>query len=669
VDRIRIVSLFFFIVLFLTASIKASSLNLTPMPVKIKPQDGRFIISRELGIEIQGPYSPRVLLAKRRFLHRLAGRTGIFFKLNPESTSIKIVYKKNIKLSPIMDESYTLLINQSGIILKANTDIGILRGIETLLQLLSSDGKHYYFPAVEITDYPRFPWRGLLIDVVRHFMPIEVLKRNIDAMAAVKMNVLHLHLSDDQGFRIECKIYPRLHLFASDGDYYTHEQIKDLIRYADLRGIRIVPEFDIPGHTTSWLVAYPSLAAIPRPYKMERTYGVKNPVMDPTNKLVYKFLERFFKEMAKLFPDPYIHIGGDEVNGVQWKSSKKIAKFMKKHHLKDFHQLQAYFNLKVLKILKKNHKKMIGWDEILHPDMPKDIVIQSWRGKKFLYNAAKRGYYTILSNGYYIDLAQPTDFHYLNDPIPEGVELSPEERKRILGGEATMWSEIVSPETIDSRIWPRTAAIAERLWSPGTVKDVSDMYRRLKIITQQMEELGITHIKNQDMMLRRLARYRDITPLKIFIQTVAPVQNYERHKSRTYTVFSPLTRVVDAAVPDPPLPREFESMVADYLSTGDRAIENRIINYLILWKDNHNSLKELIEISPVLKEIEPLSENLSIISALALERISIKERGQTPDPRWIERAKRTLEKAKKPVAELELLVAEPIEKLILSITQ
>lgn len=659
-----IVLLFFCLLIF--PLISAANFNLMPVPEAVKPLQEKFYLSADFGIEIHGPYSSRIKLAKERFIKRLAGRTGIFFLMKAENISLKIIYSKTIKLAPIMDESYTLKIYSSGILLRANTDIGILRGIETLLQLLSNDGKNYYFPQVEIKDRPRFPWRGLLIDVVRHFMPIEVLKRNIDAMAAVKMNVLHLHLTDDQGFRIECRTFPRLHLIASDGKYYTQKEMKVLIKYADLRGIRIVPEFDIPGHTTSWLVAYPELASLPGPYQMERTYGIKNPVMDPSNKKVYKFLKKFFKEMAKLFPDPYIHIGGDEVNGVQWRASERIAKFMKKHKIKDFHQLQAYFNLKIAKILKKYRKKVVGWDEILHPLMPRDIVIQSWRGKKSLYKAAKNGYYTILSNGYYIDLCQPTDFHYLNDPIPENVKISTEERKRILGGEATMWTEIVSPETIDSRIWPRTAAIAERLWSAGKVNDVGDMYRRLEIISQQLEELGLTHIKNQDMMLRRLAGYRNISPLKVFVNTVEPVKYYERHRFMTYTIFSPLTRVVDVSVPDPALPRKFRKLVEKYLKTRDKEAKKKITEFLNLWKNNYSALLKLINASPILKEIEPISESLSRISALGLEALAMKNSGKKPDDEWFTSAKQTLEKAKKPCAELELLVVEPVEKLIFS---
>ncbi len=639
--------------------------NLMPLPWKIKFQEGKFRLSEGFALKVEGPFSPRVKLARLRFFKRLSGRTGLFLNPEAEGDSMILLYQKHIPLSPEMDESYVLRVGKGKILVKASTDIGILRGLETLLQLLSADEDGYFFPAVQIEDHPRFPWRGLLIDVVRHFMPMEVLKRNIDAMAAVKMNVLHLHLTDDQGFRIESKVYPRLHQVASDGNYFTQEEIKKLIKYADLRGIRVVPEFDVPAHTTSWLVAYPALGTLPGPYKKERNYGTPDPVMDPTKKLVYKFLDRFFREMARLFPDPYIHIGGDEVNGVHWGESRRVAEFMRKHHMESFEELQAYFNLKINKILKKHGKAMVGWDEILNPALPRNVVIQSWRGRESLYSAVKQGFYAILSSGFYIDLCQPTSFHYLNDPLWESQDLTPEEKKRVLGGEATMWAELVSPETVDSRIWPRTAAIAERLWSSPEVRDLGDMYRRLGVVSQELEELGITHIKNQGMMLRRLAGYGDPGPLEVLVALVQPIQVYKRHEFHDYTVFSPLTRFVDASVPDPPFPREFSSLVDAYLK-GDGAAEERLKTLLTLWVKNHEGIVELSRFSPVVKEILPLSESLSRLAALALQAMEMRSRGEAPDKEWLEAGKALLEKAREPVAEVELLVVSPLEKLILS---
>ena len=192
-----------------------------------------------------------------------------------------------------------------------------------------------------------------------------------------------------------------------------------------------------------------------------------------------------------------MHIGGDENEGKQWTANQNIQTFMREKGIKDNHQLQTYFNTRILKFLQKNGKIMMGWDEIFQPDLPKDVVIHSWRGQKALAEAAKQGFQGVLSNGYYIDLAFPASQHYVVDPVPSDTTLSAEEQKRVLGGEATMWSEWVSPETIDSRIWPRTAAIAERLWSPQNVNDVDDMYRRLAVIENQLEELGLTHQRNQ----------------------------------------------------------------------------------------------------------------------------------------------------------------------------
>jgi hexosaminidase len=243
--------------------------------------------------------------------------------------------------------------------------------------------------------------------------------------------------------------------------------------------------------------------------------------------------------MAALFPDEYLHIGGDENEGKQWDRNPAIQAYMKQKGIKDNHALQAYFNTRLLKILQKHGKKMIGWDEILQPGLPNDVVIHSWRGTAALAEAAKKGYDGILSNGYYIDLIQPASQHYVPDPLPADSTLTPEEAKHVLGGEATMWAEWVTPETIDSRIWPRTAAIAERLWSPRNVTDVNDMYRRLAVISIQLEELGLTHKKNQDMMLRRIVRNDDIGPLKTLVSVIEPVKEYRRYEMRPQTMLSP----------------------------------------------------------------------------------------------------------------------------------
>src|SRR5215510_13061445 len=482
-------------------------LNLMPVPASIKFQPERLAVDANFKVATRGFSDARLQAGIYRFMKRLEGRTVLTLApgLAPDDQTTPLIIHcdgpgKNIP-SVSENESYRIDITRRQALLSAPTVVGALRDLETLLQLLDADRNGYFFPGVQIDDQPRFPWRGLLIDVARHFETIEVLKRNLDAMAAVKLNVLHWHLTEDQGFRVESKKFPKLHQLGSDGNYYTQEQVKEIIAYARDRGIRVMPEFDIPGHSTSWLVGHPELGSAPGPYTIERGAGIFEPALDPTREQTYKLLDTFLGEMADLFPDAYMHIGGDENEGKQWDRNQAIQAFMKEKGIKDNHALQAYFNQRVLKILQKHHKKMIGWDEILHPDLPKDAVIHSWRGPKSLADAARKGYDGILSNGFYIDLILPASQHYLADPLPRDTTLTAEEAKHVLGGEATMWGEWVSPDTIDSRIWPRTAAIAERLWSPASVNDVADMYTRMETVTRWLEWTGVQHRASYNRML------------------------------------------------------------------------------------------------------------------------------------------------------------------------
>ena len=645
---------------------------LLPVPAQVEYSDGQFRLNAEFTLAVEGKPHERMFRGATRFLRRLSGRTGLFFLQHYITETGKSRFANlviNCRRPGVVklgtDESYRLTVTPEKIELQADNDIGALRGLETLLQLLQADEKGYFLPAVKIVDAPRFPWRGLLIDVSRHFMPMEVLKRNLDGMAAVKLNVLHWHLVDDQGFRVESKTFPKLHEMGSDGFYFTQEQIREIIAYANDRGIRVMPEFDVPAHATSWLVGYPELGSAPGPYTVERNWGIMDPVLDPTRDAVYDFLDQFFAEMAGLFPDEYLHIGGDENNGKHWNANQDIQAFMKKNNIPDNHALQSYFNQRILKIVTKHGKKMIGWDEIFHPDLPKTAVIHSWRGKEAMVKAAQQGYMSILSNGYYIDLMQPAYFHYLNDPIPEDTPLSEKEQRAILGGEATSWGELVSPETIDSRIWPRTAAIAERLWSPQRVKDVEDMYRRLEVISFQLEEHGLTHRKNFEMMLRRLTGDRDITPLRTFIELVEPVKIYTRHHQGVkYTSSSPLTRVVDAARPESMAARDFARRVDSLLANPSEDNQAAVADLLKIWKRNHTALQAIINTSPALREIESLSQDLTTISEIGMAAGNYYSSRVKPSEAWHERSLELLEAARKPRGQVMLMVVDPIEKLV-----
>lgn len=657
---------------FETAQAASREHRLMPVPAAIQFQVGRLKIDASFTAAAIGHKDARLEAAIHRAARRLEGRTGIEFSraLSNDSSSAKLVIECKGAGATVPsvkeDESYSLDVSDKQAVIKAATVVGAIRALETFLQLLEGDRGGYFIPSVSIQDKPRFPWRGLLIDVARHFEPVEVLKRNLDAMAAVKLNVLHWHLTEDQGFRVESKVHPKLHQMGSDGLYYTQDQVREVIAYARERGIRVMPEFDLPGHATSWLVGHPELGSAPGPYTIERKAGIFEPALDPTREEVYKFLEAFFTEMAQLFPDEYMHIGGDENEGHQWTKNAQIQSFMKAKGIKDNHALQAYFNQRMSKIFQKLGKKMIGWDEILHPDLPKDTAIHSWRGPTALAEAARKGYDGILSNGYYIDLSFPTSQHYKVDPVAADSNLTEKELAHILGGEATMWSEWVSPETIDSRIWPRTAAIAERLWSPRNVKDVDDMYRRLEAISLQLEELGLAHEKNTDMMLRRIAGTREIGPLKTLVSVVEPVKEYNRNKDRIRGMLSPLTRLIDAARPDSQASRRFAAMVDGLLSDAPHFHRNRDSIRVVLaeWRDVRPALDIMIDKAPILREAEQLPRALSEIGTVGLEALSYLTNGVAPPDGWRDAKLAMLSEAAKPKAEVEFAMLEPVRKLI-----
>lgn len=652
----------------------AGQLTLMPVPASVQLKPGRLPITSSFSVATKGFADDRLRGSIARMIRRLAGRTVITlpFDLAVDEGAATLVIQCASGGSSVPslneDESYSLEVNDKQARLVAPTVVGAMRGLETFLQLLQGDRDGYYLPAVSIQDQPRFPWRGLLIDIGRHYQPPEVLKRNLDAMAAVKLNVFHWHLSEDQGFRVESKKFPKLHSMGSDGLYYTQDQVREIIAYAAERGIRVMPEFDIPGHSTSWLVGYPELGSAAGPFKIERAAGIFEPALDPTREQTYKFLDGFLGEMAALFPDAYMHIGGDENEGKQWDRNPKIQAFMKEQGIKDNHALQAYFNQRVLKILQKHGKKMIGWEEILHPDLPRDAVIHSWRGPASLAEAAKKGYNGILSAGYYIDLIFPASQHYVADPLPADSALTAEEAKHVMGGEATMWGEWVSPETIDSRIWPRTAAIAERLWSPRTVADVNDMYRRLAVISRQLEELGLTHERNYHVILRRLANSENIEPLRTLAGLVEPVKEYQRYQMRPQTMLSPLTGLVDAARPDSDEARRFAAMVEAFLSDSPRFRLNRsdLSDSLADWRSASTALGPMIDRSPALQEARPLVTNLSDVATAGLEAIAYLSTGETASAQWRDAQLSKLDEAAKPKAALELVVVPSVRKLVIA---
>ncbi|PYX82851.1 MAG: beta-N-acetylhexosaminidase [Acidobacteria bacterium] len=663
-------------VFFLLSTASAGSqpqFMFVPVPTTVELGTGSLPITRSFSLAITGFHDGRTDRGAQRFLVQLSRQTGMFLKPTAsEPSKVTLLIHADHDSEPVQkvgeDESYDLTIGESLAKLHAANPLGILHGLQTFLQLVEITPSGFRVPSVTIKDQPRFAWRGLLIDVARHFIPLDVLKRNLDGMEAVKMNVLHLHLTDHEGFRVESKSYPKLHQVGSAGAYYTQAELRDLIAYARDRGIRLLPEFEMPGHSRAWFVAYPELASLPGPYSFQPGSG-PDPVMDPTQDKTYKVLNKFLGEMSKLFPDAYVHIGGDEVSGEGWDKNPKIQEFIHSHGMKNNQDLQAYFNQRLQKIVNKHHKIMIGWDEVLHPDLPKNVVVESWRGQQSLAAAAKQGYSGLLSFGYYLDLMWPAARHYAVDPMADAAAtLSPEEKNRIWGGEACMWGEWTTPENIDSRIWPRTAAIAERLWSPQEVRDVNSMYTRLDELSWRLEWLGLAHRAGKIHMLRRMAGVNDISALRTLADVVEPVKDYARMENLKgpWDNTAPLNRLVDAASPESDTARHFADLVQRYVQSGfrDPDAESAMRALLTAWQGNDDKLHPYLEHSFLLSELAPLSQNLSTVAAAGLKALGYLDKGEPSPESWRTQQLADIGRAKASVADLLLMVVAPVQRLV-----
>jgi hexosaminidase len=652
-------------------------INLMPQPSNVKSVPGALRIDANFTAAFTGYTEPRLERARERFLTQLHRQTGLLLAKPADNTSqvTLIVHTDHAsKEFQVLgeDESYTLEVTPSGAKLNAANPLGVLHGLQTFLQLVEITSDGFAAPAVTIQDQPRFPWRGLMIDVSRHFIPPNVLKRNLDGMEAVKMNVFHWHLSENQGFRVESKKFPKLHELGSDGRYYTQEEVRDFISYARDRGIRVVPEFDMPGHSTAWFVGYPELASGAGPYSIERKWGIFDPAMDPTNENTYKFLDELIAEMAKLFPDTYFHIGGDEVNGKEWDANAKIQQFKKSHNLKTNEDLQAYFSQRVQKIVTKHGKSVVGWDEVFIPGVPKDIVIQSWRGQQSLAAAAQQGYRGILSNGYYVDLGWSAARHYAVDPMSgPAASLSDDQKKLILGGESCMWSEYVDPENIDSRIWPRNAAIAERFWSPQSVTDPASMYMRLDLESARLEWLGLTHRSYYRKMLLRIAGPAtpdEFAALRTLADVVEPVKDYTRERTAPIEPTSqvPLNRIVDVVPLESDAGRHFSELVDKFLASScrDTALSSQLRQKLMHWSQNDAAFASLAQKSFLASEAVATSRDLSAVGTAGLRALDAIAAGKPLPTDLQSQLSSVFTEASKPKAQLILITAAAAEKLL-----
>ena len=592
------------------------------------------------------------------------------------------------------DESYQLSVTPQGARLTAATDLGAMHGLETILQLATNEHGACVLPAVTISDTPRFRWRGFMVDVSRHFEPVSVIKRTLDGMAAAKLNVFHWHLSDDQAFRSESKKFPKLTELGSDGQFYTQDEMREVVAYARARGIRVVPEFDMPGHSTSWILAYPGLSPEAHITQLPIVYGTPTAVLDPTLESTYKFINTLVEEMGKIFPDEYFHIGGDEVQGKAWLSDPHIAEFMKKKGFTSAAELQAHFNQRLEGILKKHNKKMIGWDEILNPALPKTIVIQSWRGETSLADGARQGYQGILSAPYYLDAQKTSAEMFLADPVPSDTTMTADEQKLILGGEVCMWAEQLNSETVDSRVWPRTMAVAERFWSPQSDRDISDMYRRLRINSLKLEDVARQHISGPEMLRRDLLRERRPEALDVLASVLEPVSFHERYGGQHTNGLTTLNRLVDAVVADPSSRQEIAGDV-DALTAGitvpppsnpklqldlsgdvrsgvspsPEVALGRLRQRFLSWQAAEPQLLEDVQGTPRLVDAAIRAEQLGELARVGLSALNYLQTHTTPPAGWQAQQISTLDRAEQPSALVRFTFLHSMRKLVLAAAQ
>jgi hexosaminidase len=511
--------------------------TLIPQPVSIVKTDGYFTLPNNISIAFtKNEELKKIALQLAQQLNTAANKVTVKEGNATAAKSISLLLTND---KSIPAEGYRLKVTAGGITITANQPAGIFYGVQTLLQLLpkqieskttEKDINEWTVPLVTIEDAPRFGWRGLMLDVSRHFFTVAQVKDYINQMAKYKFNLLHLHLTDDQGWRLQIKTLPKLTEVGawrvdktgtfgkfSDpdvndpktyGGFYTHEDIKELVQYASERFVNILPEIDIPGHSLAAIAAYPELCATPGNYAVnsgeqfmiwpgggQHFYGILDNTLCPANEKVYDFIDKVFTEVAQLFPFGYIHMGGDETARNFWGKTDVIKTLMQNEKLKDLDEVQSYFVKRVEKIIAAKGKKMIGWDEILQGGLAPNAAVMSWRGMKGGIEAAKLGHEVVMS---------PTDFAYLDymqgdavieppvystlrlkkayqfEPVPDGTDI-----KLIKGGQANLWTEqVYNMRHAEYMTWPRAFAIAEVLWSPKEKRNWNDFVKRVE---KQME--------------------------------------------------------------------------------------------------------------------------------------------------------------------------------------
>jgi hexosaminidase len=516
----------------------STRIRLIPEPVSLQELPGSFVLDNTTGLSLPGG-NKQLEGTAQWFAGQLKALTGIALK----QKDIGKLHNINLELLQQQDgalgeEGYKLTVEKFHIYLRANTPAGIFYGMQTLLQMvpLRDTARHtadqLNIPCAVITDYPRFGWRGLMLDVSRHFFTKEEVKRYIDEMVKYKYNTFHWHLTDDNGWRIEIKSLPELTqkgawrvervgrwgTFAPPqagedvpyGGFYTQEDIKEIIRYAADRYVTILPEIDVPGHSLSMIVAYPNLSCTQQQYMVGPGDSLRKKndnVLCIGNDSIFPVLDKVFTEVADLFPNKYIHIGGDEAYKGFWEKCPKCRKRMQTEHLKDVHELQSWFVKRMEKMLLSKNKKLIGWDEILEGGLAPEATVMSWRGMQGGITAARMNHHVVMTpwDFVYLDLyqgetsAEPPTYgicrlsdSYNYDPVPDSVD-----EKYILGGQGNLWTESVNTlRHAQYMTWPRSLALSEVYWSPKSKRNWDDFINRLEAQFPRLDAAGIKYARS-----------------------------------------------------------------------------------------------------------------------------------------------------------------------------
>jgi hexosaminidase len=479
--------------------------NLIPFPEKVEWLQGNVLLSDKTSIISQSDK------LKSYFIAQIKSFTGLELKSNLTGSShLQIIFKINDQSAGSNKEAYQLSVSRNKIEITASDEEGLFRGMQTLFQLIPASVKadkngSIEIPCCLISDKPQFSWRGLHLDCCRHFMSKDFIKRYIDILAYYKLNTFHWRLVEDQGWRIEIKRYPKLTQVGAwrkeadgslYGGFYTQEDIKEVVAYAQERYINIVPEIEMPGHTLASLAAYPEYSCTGGPFEVTIMWGVMKDIYCAGNDSTFYFLQDVLDEVTALFPGKYIHIGGDEAPKDRWKECPKCQARIKAEGLKDEHALQGYFTKRIAGYLASKGKTVIGWDEVLQGGLAPGMVVQSWRSFQGTIDAVKLGHYTICSPASHTYLNEdPEDLDlriaYSFKPAPD--DLTAKEKKFVLGGEANLWTERAPQETVDSKLFPRILALAEVFWNNPQNKNYDEFYSRVQTAYKDLDARGIKY--------------------------------------------------------------------------------------------------------------------------------------------------------------------------------